>query len=85
MEVSIQLANQIRCLGRDGLTVGQMADRLVRPQAEIMAALAMLGLPLPGEVAVPHPGLCDAERKALHDKMPKRMQDRINRITKREK
>ncbi len=85
MEVSIQLANQIRRLGRDGHTVGEMADMLGRPEADIMAGLAMLGLPLPGEFDVPHTRLSDAERKALHDKMPKRMQDRMNRIAKGEK
>jgi len=85
MDLSIQLANQIRRLGRDGLTVGEMADTLNRPEAEIIAALAMLGLPMPGESATPRPKLSDAERKALHDKMPKRMQDRISRIAKGEK
>jgi len=85
MDISIQLANHVRRLGRDGLTVSQMADMLNRPEAEIMAALAMLGLPLPGESAVPRPGLSDAERRAMRDKMPKRMQDRLTRMDKGEK
>ncbi len=49
MNVTIQLAQQIRRCGRDGHTVGEMADMLNRPDAEIMDALNMLGLPMPGE------------------------------------
>lgn len=75
----------MRRLGRDGHTVGEMAHMLNRPDAEIMDALSTLGLPMPGEFAARRPEPSDDERKALRDRMPTRMQDRMDRIAKGEK
>jgi hypothetical protein len=52
--VTLQLANQVRRLGRDNLTVQQIAKRLALPEAAILETLSMLGLPLPGETFEPN-------------------------------
>jgi hypothetical protein len=49
MTVTLQLANQVRLLGRENLTVEQIAARLALPEVAILETLTMLGLPLPGE------------------------------------
>ena len=77
MQVTIQLANDVRRLGREGMTVETIAVALCRPEADVMETLRMLGLPLPGELRTsgpPNPS--DDERAALRAKMPKRWQDR---------
>jgi hypothetical protein len=76
MTVTLQLANQVRRLGRDNLTVQQIAVRLALPEAAILETLSMLGLPLPGETFEQRTGPTDEERAALRAKMPKRWQDR---------
>jgi hypothetical protein len=78
MTVTLQLANQVRRLGRENLTVAQIASRLALPEMAIMDALCMLGLPLPGEVIEARPGPDEEQRAAWHAKMPKKWQDRID-------
>ena len=85
MPVSLQLAMQVRRLGRDGYTVSEIADWLKRPDAEIIDALTMLGLPMPGETIEQRPMSNAEDRAAMRDRMPKRMQDRIDRIARGEK
>jgi hypothetical protein len=76
MPVTIQLANDVRRLGREGMAVHQIAQTLGRPEADIMEALRMLGLPLPGEHEIGRRTTSDQERAAVHEMMPKRWQDR---------
>ncbi len=76
MTVTLQLANAVRRLGRENLTVGEIAERLARPEAEITGALTMLGLPLPGETIEEQ---SSANEEELHAKLPKRWQDRIDK------
>ena len=77
MTVTLQLANQVRRLGREHMTVEQIANRLGVPEQAITHALCMLGLPLPGETVAEWPSLPDEERAALRARMPKRWQDRL--------
>ena len=49
MTVTLQFANAVRRLGRDGMNVGEIAATLGRPESDVMETLRMLGLPLPGE------------------------------------
>ena len=79
MFVTLQLANQVRRLGRENLAVAQIAARLALPEAAIMDALSMLGLPLPGETVEERAAPTEEERAAVHAKMPKRWRDRRNR------
>ena len=80
MTVTLQLANKVRRLGRDGMTVGEIATTLGRPEGDIMETLSMLGLPLPGErIERGAHTLSDDERAALRGKMPKRWQDKRDR------
>ena len=77
MPVTIQLANEVRRLGREGMTVPEIAQTLGRPQEDIMDTLRMLGLPLPNERDErARISLSDEERAALRAKMPKKWQDR---------
>jgi len=76
MTVTLQLANQVRRLGRENLTVEQTAVRLGLPEAAIMETLTLLDLPLPGETIEERPRLSDEEHAAIRAKMPKRWQDR---------
>ena len=76
MTVTLQLANQVRRLGREDMTVEQIAERLALPAAAIVETLSMLGLPLPGEAIEERIGSSDEERAALIAKLPKRWQDR---------
>lgn len=46
-------------------------------EAHVLAAHTMLGIPLAGEALDLRPRPTDAERAAPHDRLPKRMQDRI--------
>jgi hypothetical protein len=80
MPVTIQLANQVRRLGRDDLTVEQIAACLALPEAAILETLSMLGLPLPGETIEARPRPSNEERAALRVRMPKRWQDRLTPI-----
>ena len=75
MTVTLQLANQVRRLGCEGMTVEQIAFRLGLPEQAIIA-LSMLGLPLPGETSERRTGPTEQERGALLAKLPKRWQDR---------
>ena len=77
MTVTLQLANQVRQLGRESFTVERIAVRLGLPEAAIMETLSMLGLPLPGETVEERPTPTAEERGALRAKMPKRWQDRM--------
>jgi hypothetical protein len=79
MTVTLQLANQVRRLGRDHLTVEKIAARLGLPEAEILEALCMHGLPLPGETIEERPRPSNEERAALRERMPKKWQDRIGK------
>jgi len=47
--VETPFAFAVRRLARDDVTVTQIAARLVRSEADVMEALRMLALPLPGE------------------------------------
>ncbi len=76
MLVTIQLANDVRRLGRDGMTVNAIAATLRRPVSDIMETLRMLGLPLPGETVEERAAPTEEERAAVHAKMPKKWQDR---------
>jgi len=67
----------VRRLGREKLTVSEIAERLARPEAEIMDVLTMLGLPLPGEMEEERPRPTEDERAVWHEKTPKRWQDRM--------
>ena len=78
MTVTLQLANQVRRLGREDMTVEQIAVRLGRPEQAIMDALSMLGLPLPGEMIEERPRPDEEQRAALRATMPKKWQDRIH-------
>src|SRR4030095_2608211 len=56
-----------------------MAKHRTEPAAAVLAALSMLGLPLPGERADRGPmTLSDEQRAALRSRMPKRWQDRMD-------
>jgi len=77
MTVTLQLANQVRRLGRESLTVDQIAVRLGLPDTAILETLRMLGLPLPGETIEERPTPTAEERAALRARMPKRWQDRM--------
>ena len=81
MTVTLQLADQVRLLGRENLTVEQIAARLALPEAAILETLTMLGLPLPGETIEGRltPTRME-ERAALRARMPKRWQDRLTPI-----
>ena len=76
MLVTLQLANQVRRLGRQKMTVEQIAARLSLPEGATMDALSMLGLPLPGEFDWERARSTDDERAALRERMPKRWQER---------
>jgi len=80
MPVTLRLANQVRRLGADNLTVAQIASRLALPETAIVEALSMLGLPLPGETIEKRIGPTDEERAALRASMPKRWQDRLTSL-----
>ena len=80
MTVALQLANAVRRLGRESLTVEQIAARLALPEAAILETLSMLGLPLPGETIEEPPRPTNEERAALRTRMPKRWQDRLTAI-----
>jgi len=56
MTVTLQLANQVRRLGRENMTVEQITVPLDLPEWALMDALCMLGLPLPGELDEARPG-----------------------------
>ena len=84
MTVTLQFANEVRRLGREGMNVGEIAATLGLPEADIMETLTMLGLPLPGESVEQRATVTDQERAAMRDRMPKKMQDRMDRIAKRE-
>jgi len=73
MAVTIFHANQVRRLGRENLTVAQIAVRLGLPEAEIMEVLTMLGLPPPGETLEERASPTDEERDALLAKLPKQL------------
>ena len=80
MTVTLQLADQVRLLGRENLTVEQIAARLALPEAAILETLTMLGLPLPGETIEGRARRSQEERAALRARMPKRWQDRLTPI-----
>ena len=63
MTVTLQLANQVRRLGREDMTVEQIAGRLALPEAAILETLSM-GLPLPGVALEERSGPTDEERTA---------------------
>ena len=79
MTVTLQLANQVRRLGRENLTVEQIAVRLSLPDGAIMEVLSMLGLPVPGKAIEERPTLTTEERAALRAKMPKKWQGRTGK------
>jgi hypothetical protein len=79
MTVTLQLANQVRRLGRQDMTAGEIAVRLGLPESAIVDTLCMLGLPLPGGVIERCPAPPADRRAALREKMPKRFQDRIDK------
>lgn len=76
MTVALQLANQVRRLGRENLTVEQIALRLCLPEQAITDALSMLDLPLPGVAIEWRAASIDKDRAALRAKIPKKWQDR---------
>ena len=78
MTVTLRLANQVRRLGRQDMTVEQIAVRLDLSEQAILDALTMLGLPLPGEVYEERPQPTEEARAALRAKMPKKWQDRMD-------
>ena len=69
--VHLHFAESVRRLARDDLTVAPIAERLYCDEAAVMAALRMLGLPLPGEHDMAQERPCDAETM---DRMPKKWQ-----------
>ena len=80
MLATLQLANEVRRLGRAGMNVGEIAATLGRSEADIMETLRMLGVPLPGEHRTSDPpNPPDAARDALREKMPKKWQDQRGR------
>lgn len=79
MTVTLQLANQVRRLGSQDMTIEQIAVRLGLPEQAIMDALCTLGVPLPGETLEKRAGPTDEERDARLAKLPKRWQDRRNK------
>jgi len=79
MSVTLNFAQRVRLLCRDGLTVPNVARRLQSTDAEVLEALTMLGLPMPGEfIDEPPPKASDEERAAVRAKMPKKWQDRMD-------
>ena len=78
MTVTLQLANQVRRLGRREMTVEQIAVRLSLPEGAIMDVLTVLGLPLPGEAIEERASPSQEERAAWHAKLPKKWQDRTH-------
>jgi len=70
MLVTLQLANEVRRLGRAGMNVGEIAVTLGRSEADIMETLRMLGVPLPGEHRTSDPpDPSDDERAALREQL----------------
>jgi len=78
MSVDLKFAQRVRLLCRDGLTVPNVARRLQCSEDDVLAALRMLGLPMPGESFEPAPKASAAEREAVKAKIPKKWQDRID-------
>jgi len=75
--VDTPFAFAVKKLARDDLKVAQIAARLGRTEAEVMEALRMLALPLPGEH---HDVRQDNPRDAeIMDRMPKKWQDHYGR------
>lgn len=79
MSVTLQLAQRVRLLCRDGLTVPNVARRLQCSEGDVLEALRTLGLPLPGESFEPPPKASDEDRAAVRAKMPKKWQDRMDK------
>jgi len=79
MPVDLKFAQRVRLLYRDGLTVPNVARRLQCSEADVLDALRMLGLPLPGETFEPPQKASDEERAAVRAKMPKKWQDRMDK------
>lgn len=75
--VDSRFAMRVRRLAREDLTVAEIAVRMHCEEAEVMAAVCMLRLPLPGEhhdVRQEQPR--DAE---IMDRIPKKWQDHYGR------
>ena len=80
MPVTLQFANQVLKLRRQRMTVAQMAEALGRSEAEILDAHCMLGIAIADrDDDPPRPRLSVAERDAMIERMPKKMQDRIRK------
>jgi hypothetical protein len=60
------------------MTVAAIAKRLNRTYEEVLEAHRMLGIAMAGESIDPLIPPSDEERAAMRDRMPKRMQDRID-------
>jgi len=80
MNVDLGFAIRVQRLARTNISVAAIALRLNAPESAVLEALTALGLPLPGELVDPQSRLSGEARAAMRDKMPKRMQDRMNRI-----
>ena len=78
MSVDLKFAQRVRLLCRDGLTVPNVARRLQCSEADVLDALRMLGLPMPGDLFESAPRASDEERAAVKARMPKKWQDRID-------
>ena len=78
MSVTLQLAQRVRLLCRDGLTVPNVARRLQCSEDDVLEALRTLGLPLSGESFEPPPKASEEERAAVQAKMPKKWQERMD-------
>jgi hypothetical protein len=85
MNVDLNFAIRVGRLAREDVPVAAIALRLAATEAAVMDALSALGIPLPGVAPEPRQRPSVQERAAMLDRMPKRMQDRIQRIAKGEK
>jgi hypothetical protein len=79
MDVTLNLANDVLRLARLDWTVARIAAQLGRPESDITDTLRMLGARLPGVHEAPPAPMSDAAHADMLERMPKRMQDRINK------
>src|SRR4030095_3564665 len=80
MPITTQLANRVLKMRRQGMTIAQMPAHMTLRAAEILDVHQMLGIGIADKADEPTLTLpSDAEREAMIDRLPKKMQDRIRR------
>jgi hypothetical protein len=77
MPITLQFALRVRDLHRRGLTAKRIAARLGTTLDDVMEAHRLLDLPM-NDTDAPFNYRADAEREAERERMPLRIQKRIN-------